>query len=286
MNTGSSRVRRFAATLRRAGVLTPGFALVASLGVAVPSASATAPSNDNWATATAVSSLAFRATVDTSDATTDTVNPPGTQGWRKHSVWFHLVLPANTRLLASTAGTNYSYHFLGLFHARSSTEPPDRWTKVMSDTSRSQEGAGFVAKVKGGEDYFIMISNSRYGAHGGIAKLLLRRPAGVTFKLAQDAVLDRADGAAVLKGTVKSTRPAMVRLSVTLRQTVGDRVVQATGFKTIEATRHLEPWVMRVAARRPFRLGNARISASDVQVYDQGILVVRYHVARTLVTLK
>ena len=100
--------------------LAMGALLLASV-VQVAPAQAAAPTNDNWDHATSVTSLPIRILENTTDATTDAPLPPQA-GAGDHSVWFHLRLTHDTRVLMSTAGSDF-YSALCLQTARRRTRP-------------------------------------------------------------------------------------------------------------------------------------------------------------------
>ncbi|MGW6447375.1 hypothetical protein [Lentzea sp. NPDC055074] len=73
--------------------MTIGAAVVLTAALA-PGAASAAPSNDDFAGATAITSLPFSSTVDTSDATPG-ADDPSHCGWSTGSVWFRYTAPAD-----------------------------------------------------------------------------------------------------------------------------------------------------------------------------------------------
>jgi len=250
-------------------------------GVSAP-AQAAAPSNDAWENAIDVT-LPFSTTVDTTEATKDAVNP-GTSS--AHSVWYHIKLHHDGPLLVSTQGSNYEL-VLRLYHAKNATDTPDLWTRVGVDTGWGlRYPAGMVRQVKAGENYYVMISNHS-DDNGGLAHLVVRRPAKITYSLAKYGVLDRVDGSAVLHGTLQSTHPVKVGLLVTLRQLVGSMVVQGSGSNyNQKASKTAVTWKLRVAARHAFTTGPVRVVYSRLRVHDAGVQIGTFHFHRGTVTLR
>lgn len=282
MTTSTNQRRAF--PLHRATFVAIVSMLAAFLSTTGPPAHAEPPANDAWESATEVTSVPFRTTVDTTEATTDAVRPPDMRRRVAHSVWYHINLARDQRLIFSTRGSNFD-HYLTLFHAENATDAPNLWTKEARRGGSQRWPAGLLLELQGDEDYFVMIS-SHTGNPGGLAKLQIRRPARVSFTLGQYATYDRVDGAAVLKGTIRTNRPVTVRMEAKVRQIVDDYIVQGWGRKTIQANRKSEGWTMRVAANRPFRLGAARVPYSAVRVYDGGFFLGTFKFTRTLVTLQ
>jgi Family of unknown function (DUF6299) len=83
---------------------------VGALGVAP--ASAAVPSNDTIATATEITSIPFTDTVDTTDATTDSVETSLNAGCGapvvEHGVWYHATIAQDGNYVADVTQSNYS----------------------------------------------------------------------------------------------------------------------------------------------------------------------------------
>ena len=271
--------------LHRAAALAVGSLLTGSLAMAGAPAQAEPPTNDNWQTPTQVGALPLKTTIDTSEATSDDPAPAGMRRRDDHSVFYQLTTTDHQRLLFSTQGTHRYSPYLTLYRRTDPADPPDVWTKIVSKRIWRDSSGGFVQQLRADGDYVVMISSYRDDP-GGTATLLVRQPARTACRLAATGVYDRTDGAALLKGQLKSTGDVTVSLRATLRQVVGDHVVEATGYKDLVATTEWAPWVMRVAADQPFKPGPARVSSSVLRVYDAGVRLGTYHFARTLVILQ
>lgn len=263
----------------RPGVLVAGASLVlAMLWVTSPVAQAVAPANDAWTAATPVRGLPLKASVDTSEATTDGISPSGMAGRDAFSVWWRVTLPTDGPLYVSAKGSNYHLH-MSLFHAANATDTPDKWTRVGSSRG------GMVKQIQGGEIYYVMIS-THPGRNAGIAKLTLRRPARVSLTLAKVAHFGRLDGSAVIHGTIKSTQPTVVQMSAALRQLVGSNVVTGSARKVVKAKKTSSTWSLRIDSQRAFKVGPALLSSSTIRAFDQGVRIGTFHFARHVVTLK
>jgi hypothetical protein len=248
----------------------------------VPPAQAAAPVNDTWETATAITDTPFRGEVDTTEATPD----PGMGRFKHHSVWYSLELPNDGRVYLTLEGSEFEPQMLRMFQPESATKDPTDWTIVKSDRWGSERRPSrFVAEVEGGELYYLMIGTTSDGT-GGTARLTVRRPARIHATLARFGAIDRVDGSAVLHGTIEATRRAEVNLSMEIRQRVGDRVVRADAFKSLEVTKKPDEWRLRFSAGRSFKPGKVRISRNDLTVYDGGLRVAAKHFVRTTVTLR
>ena len=91
---------------------------VALLVVAVPSSLGAPPSNDNFASATVVTSLPFSATVVIADATTEP-GEPLTWG-QSRTIWYAFTPTADVVVRANLDGSNYVSAFLAVYRADSS----------------------------------------------------------------------------------------------------------------------------------------------------------------------
>ena len=260
----------------RTGVLVAAAPLVlATMTMTSTPAQAAAPANDAWTSASRVASLPFKATVDTTEATTD----PGTRGINARSVWWRVRLVRGGPVLLTTQGTNYHVH-LRLFHAATATDTPDMWTGMGGVV-----GGGMVRQLKAGEFYYVMLA-THSGRRGGLAKLTVKRPAHASFRLAKTGRFSHIDGSAFLHGAVKSTQPSTARLTMRLRQLVGGQVVAGSGSRSLAPKRTWSTWVLRVSGSRSFKTGPARLTSGVLTLYDTGVRVQTIRIAPTIITLK
>jgi hypothetical protein len=251
---------------------------------AAPVASAAPPSNDSWEDATPVTGLPFTAEVDTTEATKDLDVPPAR--YSQNSVWYHLRPGRTAGVFFSARGTDYFPHALRVYHAEDPGDAPSEWEVVASDRGyRASSPAAFKRNLEQGEDYFVMIGTSA-DTGGGTAKITIRRPATLRTTLAQNGELDRVDGSALIRGTLRSTRPARVEMEARLRQVVNGQVVSSSADRAFATTTTASQWRLRFFARRPFKAGPARIVSNRVRLYDEGVPVGIYHLPRNTVTLR
>ena len=258
---------------------------VATLGLVSPAAYAAAPDNDDWDSATQVdtSALPFEDSVDTTDATMDAVNPTGLGHYKAHSIWYSIVPEADGQILFATAGTNYS-HKVKLYHADSATQAPDEWTAMQGTRGRGRYTRAVIAGVQDGEQYYLVIGGYNRD-DGGTAKLLVREPAHVSFKMTGAAV-DPVDGSAVLHGAVRSDQPVKLYAGMTLRQLHGKRVVSGSANERLEVTPgDVGHWMLRFSDKRPFRPGEARLDG-QLRIYDAGARLPMHHALPHEVVLK
>jgi hypothetical protein len=271
----------------RTGVFVAGASLLAAmLSVMTPAAQAAqaVSANDSWTSAARITSLPYHAKVDISQATTDSVNPPGTKRASAHSVWWYITPRKDGPILISTQGTNFHMH-AALFRAAQKTAP-DKWTRL-GGFGAGKGGGAMVANVQSGKHYYLMLA-THDGDNGGIAKLLVRTPATVTYSLARDGTYDRVDGSAVIHGTIRSTQPGtVVHISVRLRQLVGSQVVEGWGGVEVTVGKTLTNWQLRVSSGATFKAGAARVSSSNLRVVDHGARVGTFQfLPDAVVTLK
>ena len=257
--------------------------VTASLSLLAPAAHAEAPTNDPWESATPVTAFPFEDTVDTTEATTDPVNPPEMNRYTGHSVWYHIQPPKDGRVLFLAHGTDHD-HGLGVYEAPEGSTP-DQWTRLTWHRGVPGDGAGVVAELESGKDYYAAISTWEVKP-GGTAQLQVRRPAQVRYSLDREGRFDPVDGSAILRGTISSTLPVEVGVQVTLRQLVRRWVVLATDQKVLRPTTETTPWHFRIGSRHGFSVGKARITRSRVWVFDAEVKVATYSFRKDTVRLR
>jgi hypothetical protein len=254
---------------------------------------ADAPANDSWEAATEVTALPFEDSVDTTEATTDAVNPPGTgQSYNYKTVWYHFTGPDVPRVLVSTAGTDYE-HALMLYRADSAGQSPDEWTEIQARGGGGPRGAGMVLPLEKGKDYYLEIGSYNPSGDpaddqsvGGTLHLLIREPAHVTYSIARFGKYDRVDGSATLHGIVQTDQPTTVYITAGLRQLVGGQVVSSQAGLRMGSEAEPTTWRLRLGSDRPFKRGPARIYYSQLRFYDMGIPIGRFQFERDTVDLR
>lgn len=271
---------------RRVALLAMASLAMAPLSVlsTAPAASAAPPDNDSWEDATPVTGLPFTDTVDTTEATQD-LDVPAAR-YSRNSVWYHFRPGRTAGVFMSTRGTDYFPHVLRVYHAEDPGDAPSEWEVVASSRAYGPTSpAAFKRNLERAEDYYVMIGTSAETG-GGTAKITIRRPAALTTTLAPNGELDRVDGSALIKGTLRSTRPARVEMEARLRQVVNGRVVSATANRAFNTTTTASPWRLRFFAARSYKAGTARIVSNRLRLYDEGVPVGIYHLPRNTVTLR
>ena len=164
-----------------------GFDATFSLEVGVP------PANDNFAAATVVSSLPFTDTVDPLAATTEPDEPLDCQLSGKHqTVWYQFAPPADTFVVADTAGSDPSLLVIALYHGSSLSH-----LELFACARPSSPETHLGIKLDGGQTYFFQVGLTSSGLpSSGLAsagsELAQDRPAiaglpsgsgGITFNL-------------------------------------------------------------------------------------------------------
>ena len=174
-----------------------------------------------------VTELPFEDSVNVRRATRDRVSLPEMRNYRNHTVWYHVDLDTDADLLVSTAGTNYR-HKVALYETDPENPGPAHWTKLKASSAYPGEefGAGFLQPVQADANYFVVIG-ARRGWPGGRLELVMRPPAEYTVDLSETGTYNAVDGSATLHGTVSSSRPTEILVSISLRQLVDDEVVAA-----------------------------------------------------------
>lgn len=258
--------------------------LMATLTMTSTPAQAAAPANDSWTSPTPVTSLPYRATVNTTQATTDSVRAPGTRGWEGHSVWWRVRLPKSGPVYVSAKGTDFN-DWGSVFKAPSATATPDQW--ILLDNFFAHPRSPTLVQLTAGDIYYVMVSTRNNGS-GGIAKLMLRRPARVSFNMSPNGVFSPVDGSARVLGSMKSSRPdSSLRMSLTLRQLVNGHVATGRARVFRLPTTSWSAWSVRIGAASPFKAGPARLlDGSRVRVYDEGVYLRTVSVGPTVITLR
>lgn len=253
---------------RRVALVGAGSMIAASVALIAPAAYAEAPVNDNWDAATDVTAIPFEDALDTTEATTDAVQPPEMGGFKHNTVWYHLNLSADRTVVVTTEGTDY-YNKVSLYEADSATQTPDGWTHLKGDRGDEGYPAGISLSLEADHDYYIVIG-ARKSEPGGNAQLTVRNPAHVTFKLLH-AKVDPIDGSALLRGTIATDLPVVGSLSMELRQVAGDWVASGGAYTRLSVSPgDASAWHMRLTTEHPFHPGRARVLNARLRLYDSG----------------
>jgi Family of unknown function (DUF6299) len=242
-------------------------ALVIGGGMLTP-AEAAVPSNDDWQSATRISS-SYKAVVDTREATRDAdavgqpcYDSPG------HSVWFRFApAPRDRSLIMSTVGSSYGT-VLTLFRV----DAPDDWALVWCDDRRGGNDRAVIGPTLEAGSQYLLMASADPGSAGGKLRLSVRKMITAQVTLAGAGHWDKITGSAVLRGTYRCNRSGRVFIHLHLRQRVGDIYV-AYGEGTIRRAcdTKKEDWRMRIDSftQYSFQKGAARVSHKVWQVCEE-----------------
>jgi hypothetical protein len=258
-------------------------ALAVSLTLVAPAAAAGTPVNDDWESATEVTALPFVDAVDTSRATEDDVTPAGLGRYHFHTVWYHLDDASDGQLLVSAQGTRYT-HGLAIYQADSATQSPDEWTIVDRSGGSRRNPGGFVVPVEADTDYFVGIGSYRSG--GGSTRITIKQPAAYDVTLSDHGTYDPVDGSALVHGPMSADEGVTVYVSLELRQLVGDRVVKAKDTSRFTPGSDPSTWEMSLSGAFGFKVGDARLVSSRVQVFELGVRVDEFSFDEDTITLE
>lgn len=189
--------------------------------VLVPApASAAAPANNDFNSATVISGLPFTASLSTREATAAS-DDPSCQG-RGHSVWFRTTPSKDMRIVADTLGSNYDTTLSVYTGARGSL------TRVACNDDTADLLQSFVSfNAKAGVTYHFMVA-SCCGEPGGNLVFHVNRGLEVAASLNAAGSFDPGTGVATIGGTITCSRTASARVTGQMRQDVG-RLVTIRG---------------------------------------------------------
>jgi PKD repeat protein len=170
-STGPSQAGALTAHFRRLVVALIGVVATVVVG---PTVAYAAPTNDDFGGATAIASLPYTTTQDTSDATSDPSDPASC--YNRGSVWFSYTAPADSLIEANTAGSGYDT----VLSAWTGTQGSLTMLACNDDYNGSQSQISFSATT--GTTYYIMVAQccGYDGSGGGSLQLSVNQtvPAG------------------------------------------------------------------------------------------------------------
>lgn len=253
-----ARGSRFAVAALTVGLLT--------LGI-VPAVLAAAPSNDLFTGATAISSLPFSDSLDTTEATTDsddaqanaTCGAPATDA----SVWYSLA--GNDEFVTvDVSGSNYSAGALVATGTQGS----------LTTVACGPGGTAFLAES--GTTYFILVFDDQQdgdGQNGGSMSInVTSAPAPSVDALTVSSVAKfHKDGSATVSGTMTCSGDVnFTEIDISLGQTVGRVKISGFGFTNdITCDGTAQAWSADVAADNGlFRGGKATAFVDAVACND------------------
>lgn len=214
--------------------------------VFIPSvARAAAPANDEIAAATAVDSLPFSDTLDTTEATTAADDP--LCAGNGHTVWYTFTPSADIRLDANTFGSSYDTT-ISVY-----TGSPGALTQVACNDDSAGLQSQVVFEATGGQTYYIM-AGSFFSTGGGNLTLTLREappppPAPeVGLSIDRGGFVD-SNGLATVSGTVTCNQPMFVNVFGSLTQMFARRIaIEGFGGNPVSCAPPSAPWKLTVFA--------------------------------------
>lgn len=228
----------------------PGGELHFNLDFAVP------PPNDDIENAKRISiKMPWVFSVDTSEATLDT-SDPSCHG-KSRSVWFKYVRPKKweaRQIELRTFGSDYDTT-LSVYTGR-----PGNLQQIKCDDNTG----GFQSKVRfkaePGETYWVMVGSARNSPGGNLVLKAKQPPIPFKMKGGVDPTGSVSDvtGSATVTGFVRCSRRAGVVVTVVIRQKNGERVVSASGRRSVSC-KDRRSWSLTLSDRRAFRPGSAGV---------------------------
>lgn len=240
-----------------------GLVAVALLAFAVfiPSlAQAAVPANDEIGAATAIGSLPFTDTLDTTEATT-AAGDPDCAG-NGPTVWYTFTPGADIRLDANTFGSSYDTT-ISVY-----TGSPGALTQIACNDDAAGLQSQVVFDATGGQTYYIMAGSFGSGSGGSLTLTLRQAPPPppapqVGLSIDRGGFVDN-NGVATISGTVTCNQPMFVSLSGSLTQTFANRIIiQGSAGDGVSCMPPSVPWKLTVFAfSNRFSRGSAQASVS------------------------
>lgn len=204
-------------------------------------AGAAAPSNDVGSAPTAITALPYSATLDTSQATTDTddaeMNPadcgaPATDA----SVWYALTLASDTNVLVDVSASDYSAGVLVS-------------TGSAGNRSFVTCGPQVVAfSATANETYYMLVIDDQLDGSGNGGTLSISvdvtpPPPEIHFTVNPTGTVYSKDGTAVIGGTVTCSGQAdFAEIDGQMKQFVGRIAITGSFFQEVTCDGSTQPW--------------------------------------------
>jgi hypothetical protein len=227
-------------------------------GTAGP-AYAAAPGNDSYAGRVVVGAIPFSATVDTSEATTDTTDAelnadcgaPATDA----SIWYQVTAATDGGLVVDVSGSDYSAGAIVV------TGSPGAWTLVDC-------GPGAVGwSTEAGTTYTILVFDDQLdgGGNGGTAQVVvdvIPAPPSIDITVDPRAQFTRS-GSAIVSGTVTCDASAVFALMETeLTQRVGRLLIRGSTLVSLTCDGTAQPWSVELVGENGTFAGGKAASVS------------------------
>jgi hypothetical protein len=181
-------------------------AAVTTLSLGERPAAAAPPPNDAIASATAIDGLPFRASLDTTGATSESDDP--VYAGRGSTVWYSFTPRESARVVIDTAGSDYDT-MLFVFKGSPGALRQVAW----DDDGVSENGQSrLLLKAQAGVTYHVMVGAFADSAPGRLVLSARVGPPPLTLSLRFDpaAALDPRTGAATVRGKVTCSERVVV----------------------------------------------------------------------------
>ena len=230
-------------------------AIVVAFGEVMPS-SAAPPSNDDFASATAVTEpLPFSDATSTGEATT-AADDPDCYG-NGPTVWYAFTPSQDIYIRADTFGSDYDTT-LSVYMG----SPGNLLQIACNDDSASLQSLVTFNAVAN-ETYYLMVGAFGSGSGGNLVLTVGEfEPLNVEFRVNGSGSFDRA-GNAIIRGTVTCSRLAYIEMAGDVQQSVGRRVIRGASGVFIECNGETA-WDMFISGQ------NGRFAGGPAQVYMVG----------------
>jgi hypothetical protein len=242
--------RRFVAALAAA---------LTSLAMAGSPAIAAVPSNDKYSGAEPIASIPFSASLDTTEATTDSddaeLNVCGAPAMDA-SVWYSYTAGADGFLLADVSASDYT---AGVFVA---TGAPGSFNVLACGPG----GAAWEAVT--GETYSILVIDDQQdgGGNGGQMELsvdVAPPPPALEVTVNKTARFDAKTGSAIMSGTIMCGSDAQFAfLETQVTQRVGRMLIRGFGGTEVTCDDTTRPWEIEVIGDNGLFKGGKAVSAT------------------------
>jgi hypothetical protein len=233
--------RNIAAPGRTAAALVLGITTLACVGIAAPAAAA-APSNDDRGAATVIGSVPFNDTVDTTDATSQASDPNACDfsGEGDATVWYSFTPTRAGRYMARTAGSDYDTTLTLAVPTGGGLA-----TRDCSDDDGWGSDSMIVWDAEARQEYLLMVGGCCPGSRGHLEFSVVAPPPPPTVRLwlGANARLTRL-GAVVLHGRLECRRVPTGRVSVSVRQDQGLRIVRGGRGERVHCG---DRWTLKVS---------------------------------------
>jgi hypothetical protein len=173
------------------------------------------PPNDEFANATAISSLPFTQTLDTRGAT-QAPDDPLACGDAARSVWYRFIPTSNMRINLDTSASEYTARASVFVGTRGNLTPvgPCAWPNAR-------------VPVSAGVTYWILVSG--YGSLGNLVLSVTEAPPPLAIELKLDPTgsVVPSTGTATVHGTLTCNQPSVVMIGGQVQQQIGRATISA-----------------------------------------------------------